>query len=139
MTCADASPGGLGAAYTDDTDPELLKALWRHRDRRGLFTYLCGRGAEWTLACGTDRDRADLLDVLLDDDTTRQQPPDRALLEIFDVIVIGSLEEQPLQEAMSQEGLRTGPFLNGRLGPCFDPLDDGVLTWVIGLVRAGRV
>ena len=93
-------------------DPRLHEELWRHRDRKGAYTWLFGPAAESLAATGDDDFIEDLMDEVGRDPPSIQ----RVLVETFDCINVFCGPQHWLSDEMAREGMRVGPHLDN---PCF--------------------
>jgi len=129
MAATDASPFGE-AAVVAPVSPELASEIWRHRDRKGAYTWLHGREAEYLMRYGESGDVQDFMELA----AALPASPARALLETFDIIDLGSDCPASPTSTLALRGFRLGPRPPTALRARSEFFD-----WVLYLIAAGRV
>ena len=127
----DASTEGLGATFAS-IPPRLSAELYRWRQRRGAYTRLYTPEAAGLYAEGH-------IDAEELDDLPQYESPARQLIENFDVLHLFCGKDSLLLNACLDEGLRCGPRIDLSLHAFWDLQSPKVLSWVLFLLRHGRV
>ena len=81
--------------------------LWRHRDRKGAYTWLRGSAAVALLRA--DPDAAEVLEEHI---ASQLVSPTRVLVGTFDFVEVMCGPRAPLLQAMARQGLRCGPVID---------------------------
>ena len=136
LIATDASSFALGATAAP-LPPAVHQALWRHRERRGWPTHLCGKQGEWIRACAPERVAAEFEEEV----AARYVAQDysRNLVERFDVLELCCGKGAPFLAACARMGLRCGPRIDLLLHPMWDLRSGRVIEWVLHLVSNNRV
>jgi hypothetical protein len=129
LYCTDASPSG-GGIVSAPVSASLASELWRRRALRGGHTRLATPTEAYLIEKG-DSDAAA--------SAVRLDGPAGALPVYFDVLDVCSGPHAPLTRAASERGLVVGPRLDKQRHGYWDILNDGLFSWLIQVVAAGRV
>ena len=129
MAATDASPFGE-AAVAAPVSPDLASEVWRHRDRKGAYTWLHGREAEYLMRHGESGDVQDFMELA----ASLPASPARALMETFDILDLGRHCPASPTSTSALRGFRLGPRPPTDLHAHSEFLD-----WVLYLIAAGRV
>ena len=135
----DASPSGLGSVEAD-MPSVIVEELWRHRDRRGHHSWLCGTLCEYMYARGTNQEVSELQELIAEEGPTEVQPRiERVLAESFDFLDVFCGAEAPLSAACGRTGLRVGPRIDLVFDPLWDLTGQKVCEWILWLIQRRRV
>ena len=144
LICTDASDTHIAATAAPSTT-NLSQELWRVRERRGWSAHLVGKATEYVLACGSEREVAEIGEELLGAwaDLSRGgravPDPPRQLVERFDFLELCCGRSSPLIKACTNVGLRCGPKLDLLLHEAWDIRTGRLIEWVVFLVYNRRV
>jgi len=104
MAATDASPYGEAAVVTS-VSADVSSEIWRHRDRKGAYTWLHGREAEYLMRHGQSGDAQDFLELA----AALPASPTRALMETFDILDLGRHHPSTVTRNLAVRGFRAGP------------------------------
>ena len=136
----DASPSGLGSVEASMPAP-IVEELWRHRERRGHNSWLCGRSHEYVLsaACFSNQEKSEHQELLeQEDEADIVQRVERVLAESFDIVEVFCGADALLSAACGRRGLRVGPRVDIAADPMWDLTSRRVCDWIIWLIQRRR-
>ena len=133
--CSDA-PLARGVACKAHVPVAVHREIYRHRERRGAYTFLHSAAAQRVWASGSELEQAELAEAI---EPLEGPDPERLLAERFDVICVCCGVNAPLLTAMAKVGLRTGPKIDIAQHRLWDIRQDRIILWLIFLIRNGRL
>ena len=137
LVCSDASLHSLAAVHCA-APREVVREVWRRRQRRGYYTRITPAGLEYLRAKKLLESRSWLQDM--DEELLPEmRVPQWRLLERFDFIEVCCGPDAPLSGAMAAAGLAVGPCIDLKRHAMWDLTSGRVLEWLVFMAGRRRV
>jgi hypothetical protein len=134
LIATDASPFALGATRAK-VPTSVHRELWRRRKRKGHYTCIASRAAEYLRAVGLEKEAACMDEQIL----SAQAGPRRSLIEVFDFVELCCGGQAPLITAMGQAGLRCGPRIDIKHNLMWDITSSRMFEWIVFMLAHDRI